>query len=224
MRALAQITRGFLSFLTRLTVKKILMAVMALGMLSCKSGAPSAKLEPGTLVLDKWHSKLTAVAMKNEVKPVELHFPDLEGSLSTAPFKASVRVAIDTLDTGDKVRDNNVKTLFFEVAKAAINKGATFDLTKLEGDPTAMKEGESFPMKATGTLSLHGAKLTLSGPLNVTRLSGGGYSASFKDLWTVNIKDAGMLEALENLNKNCPQPHRVGLNVALQGELVFVKP
>ena len=205
-------------------MKKILIVTACAFLLSCKSGAPVAKVDAGTLVLDKAHSKLTAIAMKNESKAVELHFPDIDGTLSLSPFKARVNVSIDSLDTGDKTRDKNVKTLFFELAQSAMNGKASFELTKLEGDLASLKEGESFPMKGSGTLSLHGAQVALSGPLNVMRMGGGSYRATFSSLWKVNIKDLGMLEPLANLNKNCPQPHRVGLDVALQGELVYVKP
>jgi polyisoprenoid-binding protein YceI len=201
---------------------RLLCLALALGVLSCKSSAPQAKAAPGDLVLDAAHSKLSAVAMKNESKAVELRFPELKGSLSLSPLSARVEASIEKLETGDKLRDQNVKTFFFDTAFAA-NKTAEFNLTKLDGDLAGLKEGQGFPMRGQGTLALHGARLALSGPLTITRLAGGGYSASFKDLWVVNIKDAGMLEQLANLNKNCPQPHRVGLNVALQGELVFAK-
>jgi polyisoprenoid-binding protein YceI len=205
-------------------MKKHLIFAASLAILaSCKSNAPMAKSDPGTFVLDKSHSMLTAVAMKNETKAVELHFPGLDGSMTLSPFHATLDVAIDTLDTGDKVRDANVKNYFFEVAKAAMNTKASFELTKLEGDLASLKEGDSFPMKGSGTLNIHGASIPLSGPLSVTHRMGGGYSASFNDIWTVNIKDAGMEAQLANLNTNCPQPHRVGLNVAMKGEIVYLK-
>src|SRR5256885_654612 len=135
-------------------MRKLLM-IAAAALLSCKSQGPVSKLEAGSLVLDKAHSKLTAVAMKNETKAVELHFPDLDGAMSLSPFKATVNVSIDTLETGDKARDSNVKTLFFEVAKSALNTRASFVLDKLEGDLAGLKEGDHFPMKGSGTLSLH---------------------------------------------------------------------
>lgn len=201
---------------------KKLMMLAAVLLLSCKSGSPTAKGEAHSYVLDAGKSRLSAIAMKNETKAVELRFPSLDGSLELSPLKATVNAAIDKLETGDKTRDSNVKTLFFEVAKSAAFGKAQFVLSRLEGDLAGLKVGDSFPMKGSGTLGLHGASVNLSGPLNVTRLKNG-YSANFSSLWTVNIKDAGMSEMLDNLNKNCPQPHRVGLNVALQGELIFVK-
>jgi polyisoprenoid-binding protein YceI len=204
-------------------MKKYFVMLAALALVSCKSSSPVAKIDSDTLVLDKVHSKLSAIAMKNEIKEVEVRFPNLDGTLQLSPFKGIVNVGIDTLDTGDKTRDANIETLFFEVAMAAMNKSASFELDSLQGDLSTLQDGQSFPMTGKGTLSIHGAKVDLSGPLNITKLAGGGYSASFSDLWTVNIKDAGMLDQLANLNKNCPQPHRVGLNVKMKGELVYIK-
>jgi polyisoprenoid-binding protein YceI len=207
-------------------MKKILLSVALLGFgwgfVSCKS-ADTASATPGAqaYVLDKPNSSLQATVTKNESVPVVLKFPQLDGNLALSPLVANLTISIDSLDTGNKDRDTNVKTLFFEVA-SAMNQKAGFALTHLDVDASELKEGQSKEAKGEGTLNLHGAKANLSGPLTLSR-SATGYSATFKDSWILNIKDAGMAAQLANLNRACPQPHRVGLDVKLAGNLVFVK-
>jgi polyisoprenoid-binding protein YceI len=206
--------------------KKIFVAaallVGCLALYACKSAEKKVSLPAGSYALDKAHSSLSATVMKNESIPVVLKFPKLDGGMTLSPLGAKISAGIDTLDTGNPVRDNNVRMLFFEVLTAA-NRTATFDLKKLEGDPGSLAEGQSLPMKGEGTLSLHGSTVQISGPLTVSKTAQG-YSAEFKDAWTINIKDAGMLPQLANLSDACPQPHRVGLNVNLSGSLVFIRP
>lgn len=200
------------------------LALAAFALASCKS-AEVAELNPEeVLKLDPWRSTLQATVIKNETVPVTLRFPNMEGSLSFKPAKAKVSANIETLETGDKARDENITKVFFEAAKNALFKKAEFQLTHLEGDPTSLAEGEALYMKAKGQLYLHGVNLELNGRLNVKRLPAGAFAAEFKDSWTINIKEVNMLEALANLNAICPQPHRVGHNVKLSGELVYVKP
>jgi len=204
------------------TMKTLALAALALGLASCKCPNPAAKaMAPMAYKLDAAHSQLSAVAIKNEVKPVALKFPDLEGGLDAKPFKALLSARLDTLDTGDKGRDANVRNFFFEIAKTG-NDRAMIEVTEIGADLDVLKDGASLATTAKGKLSMHGSSLEISGPLQISR-KGSTLSVSFKDAWTINIKSMGMLDALANLNKNCPQPHRVGLDVKLSGELVFQK-
>jgi len=78
-------------------------------------------------------------------------------------------------------------------------------------------------MEAKARLKIPGGSASVSGPLSVTKTEKG-YSASFKDVWSVNIKELGMMPQLANLSEACPQPHRVGLEVKIAGELAFIRP
>src|SRR5258708_24868706 len=114
-------------------MKKILLSLGlilgAFALYSCKCAGPV--LPKGEYSLDKAASSLQATVTKNEKIPVVVKFPKLDGSLSLSPLKASLAIGIDTLETGNPARDNNIRSLFFEVAQAA-NKSAIFELSKID--------------------------------------------------------------------------------------------
>ncbi|MES2201021.1 MAG: YceI family protein [candidate division FCPU426 bacterium] len=202
-------------------MKKAVLVLLCAALVSCKSGKEAPKVPAGPLTLDKAHSSLSAVAIKNGKVPVTVNFKDLEGSLTLQPFKAELGISLDTLQTGDEKRDANVKRYFFETLRKEAFKKAAFELKELEGGLEGLKEGEERVAQGKGELSLHGVSLAMSGPLTVKSLPGGAYSASFKEAWVVSIKGVKLMSQLKNLNKHCPKPHQVGEKVALTGELVF---
>src|SRR5580700_837965 len=105
-------------------MKRLLWIPAALLLSSCQSGGGTASSSPKALLLDKAHSSLSAVALKNESKEVTVNFTNLDGSLVLSPFKGDLKIGIDTLSTGDATRDANVKNYFFETAMAAANTSA----------------------------------------------------------------------------------------------------
>ena len=122
--------------------------------------------------------------------------------------------------TGNPARHANIQNWFFEVAKKASFGSATFSWTGKQEDLKALKAGEAAKVTLSGELSLHGHKTQLSGPAELTLLADGSYKASFSG-WVVDIKKSKMGEALANMNKLCPQPHRVANDVGLKGDLIF---
>lgn len=187
------------------------------GACACPSSGPSSN----ALKLDDSQSSLTATAIKNESKAVPVHFPGLKGWADASNGSAELRIPLTTLSTGDLTRDANVKTLFFEVDKLAANGLATFKLNKVDADLSHLAEGVSVTAQGHGSLSLHGAGLDLDGSLTFVQ-QGKGIKATLGDGWVVPIDKTSLVEALANLNKNCPQPHRVGNSVKISGDFVFM--
>jgi polyisoprenoid-binding protein YceI len=176
---------------------------------------------PAALKLDPSQSSLTATAIKNEVKPVAVHFPGLHGWADPSSGVAKLEIPLTTLSTGDLTRDFNVKTLFFETGKLADYGTAGFTLAKVDTTVSGLAEGTVVTAQGHGSLTLHGASLPLEGPLSFIR-QGKSLRVHLGDGWVVAIDKTSLVEALANLNKNCPQPHRVGNAVAISGDLVFV--
>jgi polyisoprenoid-binding protein YceI len=183
------------------------------------AGAASAE----TFGLDAAGSTLTAAVMKNESVTVKVGFPALTGSLDPASGAAVVTADLKGLRTGDASRDANVQTYFFELAKKAAYGQASFAWQGKPGQLAVLKAGAPMAVTLTGKLSLHGETRPLSGPAMLSLLPNGAYKASFSG-WVVDIKKSKMAAPLAALNKVCPQPHRVGNQVLLSGDLVFKKP
>jgi len=173
----------------------------------------------GRLALDPAASTLKAVALKNESKEVALAFPGLSG-WAQADGTAELNIPVDTLSTGDAARDANLKQLFFELAKDAGFAKARFTLAKVDADLKGLQSGQTVQGKGEGALSLHGNSVALSGPLSFSR-KGGVLTVTLGEGWQVLIDQTNFVEPLKTLNKNCPQPHRVGNVVKIQGSLAF---
>ncbi len=172
--------------------------------------------------LDASSSTLTASALKNESVTVAVKFPVLSGSLDPATGKATVTADLKGLETGNPARNTNIETLFFEVAKKASFGEASFTWKGKAADLAALNAGMPVSVTLTGELKLHGTKTKVSGPALVSLLDDGSYKASFSG-WKLDIKALKLADTLANMNKICPQPHRVANEVGLKGDLVFKK-
>ena len=199
---------------------RVFFPVVAAGllMLACADGKIPAPA--GSLHLDAARSSLTATAIKNETKPVAVHFMGVSGWADPVGGIAVLEIPLLSLATGDAVRDLNVRTLFFEADQSRFAT-ARFRLLKVDADLGGLANGITVTAQAHGTLSLHGADLALDGPLSLWK-DGGAVTATLGTGWTVAITGTSLVAALANLNQHCPQPHRVGNDVALSGTLVFV--
>lgn len=198
---------------------RIILGALAVAVAAAACAAPKSLDRAGRLELDPVASSLSAVAIKNGTVPVTLKFPGLQG-WADASGLAELRIPLGTLSTGDAARDQNVKSLFFEVEKLADYSSATFKLTKVDASLAGLADGQSLSATAQGSLSLHGASVDLTGPLGFAR-KGRSLTVSLGEGWAVLIDKTSLVEPLKNLNKNCPQPHNVGNEVKLQGSLVF---
>jgi len=196
--------------------KTILTLLLSLGAITAHAGA-------SVYALDAAASTLVASALKNESVTVKVSFPGLGGSLDLSSGVAVVGADLKKLSTGDVARDSNIQSLFFEVAKKAVYGQATFNWKGVPAELKALKTGEAKAVTLSGTLTIHGSKVPLSGPAELTLLANGNYKASLKN-WKLSIQALKLGGTLANLNKLCPQPHRVADEVLLNGELVFKKP
>jgi polyisoprenoid-binding protein YceI len=199
---------------------KFLYFIPGMALLALACVGPQHGPGPGALKLDPAQSTLTATAIKNGVKPVAVHFPGLSGWADPSAGTAELAIPLATLATGDLTRDYNVRTLFFEVGKLASYATADFTLDKVDADVSALQAGVAVSTLGHGTLELHGASLHLDGPLEIVK-DGPSIKVVLGKGWVVAIDKTSLTQALVNLNKNCPQPHHVGNDVTLSGELVF---
>ena len=198
----------------------VLVPSVAAGLLLLACAGGKSPAPAGSLHLDAAHSVLTAIAIKNEVKPVPVHFAGLSGWADPISGTAELAIPLLSLATGDAARDTNVRTLFFEADQSRFAT-ARFKLDKVDADLGGMASGQTVTAQAHGSLSLHGADLALEGPLSLWK-DGGSVTVTLGQGWSVAITKTSLVAALANLNQHCPQPHRVGNDVALSGSLVFV--
>jgi polyisoprenoid-binding protein YceI len=197
--------------------KSLLIALLALSL------APGLRAaEKIVYSLDAAASTLTASALKNESVTVKVNFPVLSGTLDLGSGKASVSTDLKGLQSGNPVRDTNIQTLFFEVAKKAAYGTASFSWKGKAKDLKALVAGTPQNVTLNGELSLHGSKTKLGGPAVLSLQADGSYKASFSG-WTVDVQKSKLGKVMAAMNKVCPQPHRVGNEVGLAGELVFRK-
>lgn len=199
--------------------KSLWMALAGLAFAAACAAPKTLPAPAGALKLDPAQSNLTAIAIKNEVKEVPVHFGGLSGWASL-DGKGDLQIPLGSLSTGDVARDQNVKTLFFEIGKAAAFASARFQLSSVAADLGKLEEGRTTTALALGSLNLHGASLPLSGPLSFVK-EGKTLRATLEKGWSIAIDQTTLGQPLKNMNANCPQPHHVGNSVALTGTLVF---
>jgi polyisoprenoid-binding protein YceI len=203
-----------------ITVQRTLLLSLVAGLLLAACAAGTSPAPAGSLRLDTERSTLTATAIKNETKPVAVHFLGLAGWADPVSGTAELEIPLLSLASGDAARDANVRTLFFEADQSRFAT-ARFRLEKVDADLGGLAGGQTVTAQAHGTLTLHGADLALEGPLSLHR-DGRAVTATLGAGWSVAITRTSLVACLANLNQHCPQPHRVGNDVALGGTLVFV--
>jgi hypothetical protein len=100
---------------------------------------------------------------------------------------------------------------------------ADFKVEKIDADVSGLAQGAALTIttQAHGTLTLHGAELELSGPVQMAA-EGKTITATLLDGWVVHIDQTNMTRCLARMNRLCPQPHVVANDVPLTGTLVFV--
>lgn len=100
-------------------------------------------------------SSIHFVGIKNDAVGVLGSFTSLEGVIDGAKHRAVVDVQLAATDTGNAPRDENIRTLFFEVAKFPV---ARFEIAQLPEVDGSLQDVRS---DVSGVLSLHGASLPL---------------------------------------------------------------
>jgi polyisoprenoid-binding protein YceI len=135
----------------------------------------------------------------------------LSGSLTSSAahppaFDGSLAVDLRTLDTGISLRNDHLREKYLEVDKGAGYDKAVLSDIDLKGlNPDAPEGKGSF----TGSLTLHGVKKTVTGPVEVKKTGSG---LRVKASFPVNLPDY-----------NIPEPRYLGVGVknTVQVEVTF---
>jgi polyisoprenoid-binding protein YceI len=130
------------------------------------------------------------VALNGSLTPSASHPPSYDGTLV---------VDLRTIDTGISLRDDHLRENYLEVDKAPGYDKATLSDVELKGlNPDAPDGKGSF----TGSLTLHGTKKTVTGPVEI-RKAGAGFLV--KASFPVGLSDY-----------NIPEPRYLGVGVKNQ--------
>lgn len=127
---------------TTKAISTLLNAVLITVILAWTSSAfAGAKYVPGTYEIDPAHTRVSFVVPHFVISHVEGRFNDVKGSFTLGePFsasKASVTVQIESIDTGVKMRDDDLRSKnFFEVEKYPT---MTFVAKSFKGKPNSCK-------------------------------------------------------------------------------------
>jgi len=135
----------------------------------------------------------------------------VSGSLTSSAahppaFDGSLAVDLRTLDTGIDLRNDHLREKYLEVDKGAGYDKAVLSDIDLKGlNPDAPEGKGSF----TGSLTLHGVKKTVTGPVEVKKTGSG---LRVKASFPVNLPDY-----------NIPEPRYLGVGVknTVQVEVTF---
>ncbi len=161
-------------------------------------------------------SSIYFVGIKNDLVAVPGSFTGLSGALDPETGTGWVEVAVSTLATGDRARDANILTHFFEATKFPL---ARFELENV--DPTQVPPaGGSLSLTVKGSLVLHGSRFMLAVPIRVSRESGGFRVQSAGPL-LLNAADFGMERQVQVLKAVCGH-ETLSATVPTQVDLLFV--
>jgi polyisoprenoid-binding protein YceI len=135
----------------------------------------------------------------------------LSGSLTTSAahppaFDGSLAVDLRTLDTGIGLRNDHLREKYLEIDKGAgYDKAVVSDIDLKGLNPDAPEGKGSF----TGSLTVHGVKKTVTGPVEVKKTGSG---LRVKASFPVNLSDY-----------NIPEPRYLGVGVknTVQVEVTF---
>ena len=132
----------------------------------------------------------------------------LSGSLTTSGTDVDGSIAVDLrmLDTGIHLRNEHMKENYLEIDKGSGYDKAVLSGINLEGLNADTTEGKG---SFTGSLTLHGVKKNVGGPIEVRKLAEG---LRVKASFPVNLPDY-----------NIPEPRYLGVGVknTVQVEVAF---
>lgn len=143
-------------------------------------------------------SELSFVSVKNGDVPVSGRFPGVSGTVSDGEtIQGEMNIALDSLDTGNPGRDQNILEAFFRVATAG--KVARFELLSAK----KVADGTPERWQVEGTLHLVGATHKLSFPVELVRLSRTERLLVTPASVPIRFADFGLTEAAADLRKRC---------------------
>jgi copper(I)-binding protein/polyisoprenoid-binding protein YceI len=163
-----------------------------------KDGAPApAPDSAGGWRLDATTSRLTFVSIKNNAVAESHRFADIEGGV-TADGQATLRVALDSVETGIGIRDQRMRDMLFETGRYP---QATVTLAV---DPQAVKAlvpGEHRIWNVQAALDLHGLSNRLPAEVRVTRLDEQRWLVTSEQPVLVNATNFGLINGIDALRR-----------------------
>ena len=171
--------------------------------LLCAAALTLAASGLSALEMDSSRSVLNITSVKNDRFAELFTFGDVTGDIDDASGKATIDIALDSIDSGIKIRDERMRKYLFNTEE---HKTARFtadvDLKSLE----SLTAGEQRPVELKGELSLNGHTLPMIFETKVTRLAAGELSVAtvtpgFIDVTRYKMAPGiGKLRSLAGLN------------------------
>ncbi len=168
-------------------------------------------------VLDTDQSILNFISTKNASKTEIQSFETMQGRIKGN--QAILRVDLSSVDTEIDIRDDRLRTLFFNIAKFP---EATASLKIASADIKAIKLGYSEEMELDAVIDLYGVKQTLPVVVQVTRLKEGKLLVFSKQPLIVNLKNFNLLEGLNKL-RDIAKLQSINVAVPVTFSLLFTK-
>lgn len=168
-------------------------------------------------VLDTDQSILNFITTKNASKTEIQSFEAMQGRIKGN--QAILRVDLSSVDTEIDIRDDRLRTLFFNIAKFP---EATASLKIASADIKAIKLGYSEEMELDAVIDLYGVKQTLPVVVQVTRLKEGKLLVFSKQPLIVNLKNFNLLEGLNKL-RDIANLQSINVAVPVTFSLLFTK-
>ena len=191
------------------TVIAALASIPVLGLAACSPAAenqaespataPASEAIPATATwsLDQSASRIAFASIKaGEV--IETHyFPGLTGEIS-ASGAASVSVPLDQVETKIDIRNERMRTMFFETGTYPT---ATITTAVNPADFADLETGDRRQTEIEGTLDLHGAQAPLYVDAFVTRIAPNTIEISSAEPVIVYVADHNLEAGLEALRE-----------------------
>jgi len=168
-------------------------------------------------VLDKNQSVLNFTTTKNASKTEIQSFEVMQGRIKGN--QAVLKVDLSSVDTGIDIRDERLRTLFFNITRFP---EATASLQIDSADINAIKLGYSQEMALDAVIDLYGVKQTLAVVVQVTRLKEGKLSIFSKQPLIVNLSKFNLLEGVNKL-RDIAKLQSINAAVPVTFSLLFTK-
>ncbi|MDF1582225.1 MAG: YceI family protein [Methyloprofundus sp.] len=167
--------------------------------------------------LDKSNSVLNFTTTKNTSKTEVQSFNAMQGDIKGN--QATLIIDLSSVDTGIEIRDERLRTLFFNISKFP---EATASL-KIDSEAIkAIKLGYSQEMELYAVIDLYGVKQTLPVVVQVTQLKEGKLLVYSKQPLIVDLSKFNLLEGVNTL-RNIAKLQSINAAVPVTFSLLFMK-
>jgi len=148
------------------------------------------------LEMDSSRSTLNITSVKNDRLAELFTFEKVSGAIDDASGKASIEVALDSIDSGIEVRDERMRNYLFNTeAFSTASFTADVDLKALN----SLKPGEQREVELKGELALNGHTVPMSFQTQVTRLNSGALSVATVAPGFIDVTRHKMAPGIEKL-------------------------